>query len=370
VQTKGQAKSIIGKTYIEVTNFLHGYIHGEKNDKRKDCSKTSWAEQPECPKIVNCHSIDFLLTVYPSNMTESGRRYNHVEFKNGTVLGFVENCNTNSCTRYEKNLDCSPHFCLCEEKLDSSDRYVSLREIITNRSDNRVVTGVRFVKRNRIVHLQVQEGRLLPEGQIDITTIRWLPVHDSGPDASSGIDYHALTWEKRSVDLDPVRTNKGTVVTGKTTNQNRQTNDYPTGVRFRYSSSLNLEILVTPFNFTTGELLNPRALRVFKESQNAALRNRFGSFGKELVLDRPDIPTRFMLPSTDHTVRKFVRFGHTDFVKDAGQTTVPFFDAQPVTATVPLSGIGIYHKGRSGSGGFIAPKIFTYNFANHLQPIF
>jgi hypothetical protein len=138
----------------------------------------------------------------------------------------------------------------------------------------RVVTGVRFVKRNRIVHLQVQEGRLLPEGQIDVTTIRWLPVHDSGPDASSGIDYHALTWEKRSVDLDPVRTNKGTVVTGKTTNQNRQTNDYPTGVRFRYSSSLNLEILVTPFNFTTGELLNPRALRVFKESQNAALRNR------------------------------------------------------------------------------------------------
>jgi hypothetical protein len=123
----------------------------------------------------------------------------------------------------------------------------------------RVVTGVRFVKRNRIVHLQVQEGRLLPEGQIDVTTIRWLPVHDSGPDASSGIDYHALTWEKRSVDLDPVRTNKGTVVTG---------------VRFRYSSSLNLEILVTPFNFTTGELLNPRALRVFKESQNAALRNR------------------------------------------------------------------------------------------------
>lgn len=66
MQTKGQAKSIIGKTYIEVTNFLHGYIHGEKNDKRKDCSKTSWAEQPECPKIVNCHSIDFLVTVYPS----------------------------------------------------------------------------------------------------------------------------------------------------------------------------------------------------------------------------------------------------------------------------------------------------------------
>lgn len=53
--------------------------------------------------------------------------------------------------------------------------------------------------------------------------------------------------------------------------------------------------------------------------------------------------------------------------KDAAQTTVPFIDVQPVTAKVPLSGIGIYHKGRRGFGGFLAPSIFTYDFISHVK---
>lgn len=34
---------------------------------------------------------------------------------------------------------------------------------------------------------------------------------------------------------------------------------------------------------------------------------------------------------------------------------------------VPLAGIGIYHKGRPGYGGFIAPKLMTYDFTPHIQ---
>ena len=47
--------------------------------------------------------------------------------------------------------------------------------------------------------------------------------------------------------------------------------------------------------------------------------------------------------------------------KDVSQTTIPFIDTQSVVPSPPtwLTGVGIYHKGRSGYGGFVAPRVFT-----------
>lgn len=63
-----------------------------------------------------------------------------------------------------------------------------------------------------------------------------------------------------------------------------------------------------------------------------------------------------------------MEFGPTDLDLDAGQTTIPYLDTQLVAPQppVPLAGIGIYHKGRDYSGGFIAPKVFTYDFSKHI----
>ena len=85
-----------------------------------------------------------------------------------------------------------------------------------------------------------------------------------------------------------------------------------------------------------------------------------------------DIPTRSNWPLNQFTTNKFVKFTNSDYEKDAGQSTVPFIDAQPVESAnpVPLSGVGIFHKGRPKFGGFIAPRIFTYNFTKHLEPGF
>ena len=95
-------------------------------------------------------------------------------------------------------------------------------------------------------------------------------------------------------------------------------------------------------------------------------------FAKELILDRVDIPIRSDLPSDKFTTNKYVKFANTDYDKDAGQTTIPFFDAQPLESAipVPLVGVGVFHKGKSGFGGFITPRIFTYNFTKHLGPVF
>ena len=52
------------------------------------------------------------------------------------------------------------------------------------------------------------------------------------------------------------------------------------------------------------------------------------------------------------------------------QRTVPFIDAQivaPETSTW-LSGVGLYHKGKLGYGGYVGLSIQTFDFSRHLMP--
>lgn len=65
--------------------------------------------------------------------------------------------------------------------------------------------------------MQIQEGKLLPRGNIDITTVRWVPVEDykiTDRNIYNGQDYHTLTWEHRSIDLDDLMTDEDHLVTG------------------------------------------------------------------------------------------------------------------------------------------------------------
>lgn len=83
-----------------------------------------------------------------------------------------------------------------------------------------------------------------------------------------------------------------------------------------------------------------------------------------------DVPTRSIassLPQSKHN--QYIEFVNSGLDKDAAQSTVPFIDIQDVISNppVPLSGIGIYYKARLGFGGFVAPKIITYDFTPHVQ---
>ncbi|XP_062130809.1 uncharacterized protein LOC133841967 [Drosophila sulfurigaster albostrigata] len=55
-------------------------------------------------------------------------------------------------------------------------RYFNLRETLSDVKVNKVVTGVRFVKSNRVFHLQIQQGQLLPRGFIKASTVEWKPL--------------------------------------------------------------------------------------------------------------------------------------------------------------------------------------------------
>lgn len=88
---------------------------------------------------------------------------------------------------------------------------------------------------------------------------------------------------------------------------------------------------------------------------------------------KPDVPISTNDGSViDSQSDQFLLFTHSDIDTDAAQTTVPFLDAQPVAPDPPtlLTGAGIYHKGRSGYGGFIGLKVVTYDFSDHIQARF
>lgn len=88
-----------------------------------------------------------------------------------------------------------------------------------------MVTGLRIVKHNRIIHLQIQEGKLLPYGYIDNSTVRWVPVNDykiTDKGIQNAIDFHTMSYEKRTLYLDNLKTHEEhQVVTGNTTSKKR-----------------------------------------------------------------------------------------------------------------------------------------------------
>lgn len=67
--------------------------------------------------------------------------------------------------------------------------------------------------------------------------------------------------------------------------------------------------------------------------------------------------------------KSYIRFQPTDFFKDAGQTTVPYLDIQPVVTSPPspIQGIGVYYKGHKGYGGFIGLKLLTVDVSDKLN---
>lgn len=77
---------------------------------------------------------------------------------------------------------------------------------------------MRFVKKNRIIHLQIQEGELTSRANIDNSTLRWVPLEDyhvSDKNVKNKVDFHKLTWEERTLDLDDLTADGNQVMTGR-----------------------------------------------------------------------------------------------------------------------------------------------------------
>lgn len=73
------------------------------------------------------------------------------------------------------------------------------------------------------------------------------------------------------------------------------------------------------------------------------------------------------VPMSGHN--QYIDFVPSSRLKDLAQSTIPFIDTQGVISNppVPLSGVGVFYKGKPANGGFLAPRLFTYDFVPHIQ---
>lgn len=223
------------------------------------------------------------------------------------------------------------------------------------RSSCRIITGVAIQKVNRVFHWRITQKVLMGNGNVyetpnAYTTFREGTFFNIGDDiAKPNVDYHTLTWENRSVNLVSVIAPQGTVLTG---------------VRFHLlNGRLSLAIRATKFDFSTGQL---------RDIQHSEWITNASQDRTPLILERPDVSTKTTtksIPTFENN--KFIEFRPTDIDKDAGQTTVPFIDDQVVEPRKPtlLSGVGLYYKGQPGFGGFIAPRIFTYDMGPYIKSV-
>lgn len=112
------------------------------------------------------------------------------------------------------------------------------------------------MKRNRIFHLQIQEGELLPKGQINMESLRWKPldnyrIFDSN--IVNGVDFFTMDHTKRHVDLDELIGD--------------DPDDIVIGVKFRsVGNHLNLEIKLCKFDFNSGKLDRPNKIYYWKSN--------------------------------------------------------------------------------------------------------
>ncbi|XP_052758205.1 uncharacterized protein LOC116413097 isoform X2 [Galleria mellonella] len=332
---------IEGQTYDQITRLMQGYIENEVNMNNENTCRQN-CEYYNVAKYYNCFKDQFC-----SRQPKC----------KGHILGcyFVKSDMT-VCTSVNSwwrgwFLHCSYCMCLCDDP-ENSDRYFSLKEATSNIRENKVVTGIRLVKQNNVFHIQISEGTLLKNGIVSPGS--WLPnkiIKINDQNMKNGIDYHTLNHGTRAIDLDDLVAPAGWVLTG---------------VRFRIlGAHLNLNIRATKLNFETGHL-SEDSMWIDNDNTDGSKTPR-----SRLTLNRPNLPTRSLaaLP-VDSKHDQFLEFTHSDFDKDAAQSTVPFIDVQPLEPYgrgVLLSGAGVSHRGAVGSGGFVALKLFTYDYAPHVR---
>ncbi|KAK9746499.1 protein of unknown function (DUF4803) [Popillia japonica] len=338
-----------GENYLELTKLLQGYVVNEKLLNRdqhcygqckhfKEISIFNCQTDPFCRKQARCNGkayhcrslnpIDMQICPAPRGNT---RRYDYIEYDNHDILGVKSNCSTSLI-----NLDgligwCPYCMCFCDDQDFSSDRFFSLRQVVSDTKQNKVVTGIRFAKKNKMIHLQVQQGEILPYGVINVTSLEWVPI-----------DNFKIN-DRRFTPLQ----------FGKNPKDKR--------------THLNLEIRMTKFHFESGRLFPTSGSHTWYRN----LKTEFSPYNSRTRIPTEDLDIPTKTKSRNTIVSKgdqFVEFTHTDITKDVGQTTIPFIDSQDVVTKVPtpLVGAGLYYKSSPGYGGFIGLKIVTYNFTQHL----
>ncbi|XP_057332582.1 uncharacterized protein LOC130672194 [Microplitis mediator] len=396
---------IRGVTYEELENFIQEIVIDERegfeeNNCRNSCedidrengtvrhSETLYTPEKPCfGKLYQCGKIGSVKLCEFSSEDESPRRYQWIE-SNDLFFGPKSNCSGT-----EKHVDdsrlrlskCDICTCTCIQDsivFNNAIRAVSLVPQQSDVSENKVVTGIRFLQQDNIIHVQIKQGKLLGLNAIETASNEWVPIEntpyfteklynssiDNNPHSNVNQNYSVLWNKQKSINLDDISAPIDTVITGV-----KFSHELPDKVDHhgRYLSPLQIEVQVTPYDYETGQL-NPNdgdmsywiLPKDAIEPSDDYSRDR-----KELTLPGLDNPTKYRINNLDSTPNTFVSFQASEMQKDASQTTIPLIDIQKVESKIPssINQIGLIHRGYEGSGGFLSFKIGTSDGSNNIK---
>ncbi|XP_044585893.1 uncharacterized protein LOC123265961 [Cotesia glomerata] len=303
----------------------------------------------------------------------SSRRYEWIKGKGHTAYGnnypfcdgkkkIVKSIYSPDQVRY-----CDFCMCTCIKRNPTSVHTVtaiSFREQVTDITKNKVAVGVRFVESGNMIHVQIKEKDFTSnEAGVwkSLEDVYFHKLERTFYVTTHNLNFYDMKLSRdyahpQAIAFDDLMAPKGFVVTG---------------VRFRFAGDsaedpkntglIQLQIRVTPFDYVNRKLINLNETRWIVPTY-------LGSRNK-LDLTHPDMPTKSPLNVIDSKTNQYAKFQTSDLVKDAGQSTMPFFDAQNVEGEIdfPLGGIGLFHRGHEGYGGFLAFKIYDMNLSKLFQ---
>ncbi|XP_044019302.1 uncharacterized protein LOC122859681 [Aphidius gifuensis] len=308
----------------------------------------------------NCQRIKTITSIYTSSIDRE-RTYHHFTIDYDYLAFFTKTLK--SWGKYDQNFflnrrkfmkNCDINWCHVDQiGVENSVRRISTSLVLA--SPGFCVTGVRWLIKNKIVYLEIQQGKIF-EGRIDPTVpVEW----KISPENSSQVLILNETF--RTFYLDDITL---------------PARSYVTGVQFGmlmgnlamyvYGVGSNGENVNASSNFNNNKSRLNKLLIIFI--------NILGLFTKqtciffvnrqELMLDRPDA-SEFSGKNNILSVpgMHYVKFQPTDLEKDAGQLTVPYFDIQEVVTNPPspVGGVGTYYKGSPGFGGYIGLELLPVN---------
>ncbi|KAH0534355.1 uncharacterized protein LOC123268202 [Cotesia glomerata] len=266
---------------------------------------------------------------------------------------------------------CDSCMCLCSEEGAESDatRTVSLLPQMSDYKNNMVVTNVRFQKRDNVVHIQIEEGELLPEGRIKHGSQRWVPLKKfvysrNTPEGSFSIvdgndllplipndNFTFLSHDNRRLMLHDIKVDTDKVVTGVRFFLKKDNSIDP--------SKLIIMVHATKFDYFTGEVRHekPNAHKWYDYEESRCTYCTVPSL-TEANLNGRGNPMGSLRNVDVSGANQFLMF-RASGNDNPDHMTIPFFDSRPagIASHTALSGIGILHRSSRGYGGFLAPKL-------------
>ncbi|KAK0087198.1 hypothetical protein PV325_001567 [Microctonus aethiopoides] len=271
------------------------------------------------------------------------------------IYGRNEECSTSIQTGSGDLDTINNHFCLCYATDNNLHRFnnsilrISMASQKSDIHNNMFVVGVKFVVYEGGIHLQIQQSKFI-RGELNSNATVWKKLDDFAQDTKRKLLYSTLSDFLGQLYLDDVMLPPKYLVTG---------------VRFLSRSTspagYYLQVHGTPYDLQTGKLNPEDSMWFIGGDWKYSKRLDYERDRIEIKILNHDDPVRCNGYNYDQTTNKFIQFQHSSVIKDAGQSTIPYIDAQPVEIypPFPLSGIGLFYREKADCGGYIAPRIFA-----------